>query len=248
VTEDRTEDVFLQSLMTPELREAMDSRYGDRQGPHVPLDVLLRGSLMGFTPEWAELVLLDTDGGSLDYLNGLFASYFEGTGRVLPFGIAKRVEEERQDGTPKWNTVIVVEAWGWGLPDDIWDEQAEKELSGYRETHLQGMDFHPGETRELVGVLSLGSKPRPAAQEPWEKYFRTAHLLILVRHTDKGLVVAIQSKDETGPRELIFDYTDGSQTTHQIQVKAKETWRLPGYIESPDGQLPVTGCIRSVRS
>lgn len=223
--------------------EALTQFFSGWSGPAVPDHILLAGSLAGFDPEWAELVLMDTSpGGSLEYLNGLFASYFEETEQILPYGMADKVAEEQESDKPKWNTAIVAETWGWGLPYEQWDERAGQEL-----TRLKAMDFQQGETRELVGAATRGGK-KAGTIEPWEKYFRTAHLLILVRRTDQGLQVGIQSKDETGPRELVLTYADGSQTVHNVQVSANEMWRLPDPVQSPDGQLPVTGCIRSVRS
>lgn len=215
------------------MADALAELFRDWEGPLVAEETLLAGAVRGFGEDDAEAILMDRE--SIAWLNARWNSYEDATDQDLPAGLLTRLAEERRYGGPQWNLRIAHAAGhGWS------DSDADEALFALITQEMSSAAFS-----EDVRVLALSRGEQTGDSgdsEPWEIYFRSQHFLVLVRQDAEVLVVEVLSGSKSGLFELTLRWSNGSRSTHSIQVRAGEATRLE--IDSQSKGLPISASVR----
>jgi len=182
--------------------------------PVLPATVLIAGSLRGFSEEEAETILMDVD--CRRFLNDLWTTYNEQTGRSLPPGVQSAIADERKHVGPQWNLLVAHEC-GWGFSDDdLENEWQESAARGY----WQGAQVQLRYRGDVGESVQSG-----VDEEPWEVYLRTQHFVILLRSERGHLVIQVESDAKTGRYDLVLRWPDGSTDERTIEVSPTTPYR-----------------------
>jgi hypothetical protein len=221
-------------LIRAELRAAWRRAPQRWARPVLPARVLMAGALTGFTAEQAEAILADPD--CRVYLNDLWTTYREGTGRAgpgadLPALYQERIDQERAGAGPAWN-LLVAHGSGWGYSEE--EVEAEWQEAAARQ-------FWEG-ARLAASYLGGTDEPAEPASEAWDVYLRTQHVLMLARVRGGRLIVQAESALKRGVYDLVLRWEDGLSLSRQVTLR-------PGHPDrfSLDGQyarLPVSASIK----
>lgn len=205
----------------------------DHTGPVVPQDVLIAGAAVGFSPDFAEAVLIDP--ASLAFLNDLWTSFEEQNGLGgLPAVLQRVLNREREldaYGEDPWN-VRVAHAAGYGWTDDDLAQSADVLME------LSSRPFR--EEVAAAGATRGDGEPMESATEDWQVYLRAQTILILLRQDGANLILQVTGST-SGESTLVLKWPDAHQVVLPVRLAAGRPLRMT--VENVRGDLPSSASV-----
>jgi hypothetical protein len=221
-------------------------RFGSIQTPMIDATVLATGSRVGFTAEQCEAIMWDHR--SQGYVSQLLDDYEEHTGRALPFGLAKLVQQERSGSNPgpRWNTCLLGRI---GHSDPSWTDAEWSEAVATLPQEVQetfAWNRYPAFMEEPTTArseypLAAGPDDQPRVRwdpKGWDRTWRHGSFRVGARLYHGAVAVGVYSGRYDGYLDLDLGWSDGHAETSRVKVEPGSTQEYPALVSAHNSTLP----------